>query len=205
MSRIAKSGIQQELASLMAEAEQKKRLFLAGLNASKTVLFHGVDDRPLCSVRERQELRRHTRQVLHKLLDMGITTILVEDSSLYGYYALEELLRQRRKHHFSLYVFHRENYPYRWLHTNESKLSHIRSRKNIHYMIQCDGVLGTLNEEEWLNLFHKHIALAISEKSPYYRNWNALTEEQYNQWGNPLGEAEAAELIRWLVCGDEQV
>lgn len=110
------SAIRQELASLTAEAEQKKCRFLAGLNASETVLFHGVDHRPMCSVRERQELRRHTRQVLHKLLDMGVTTILVEDSSLYGHYALEELLRQRRKHHFSLYVFHREDYPYRWLH-----------------------------------------------------------------------------------------
>lgn len=144
MSQTAESGIQQELASLMTEAEQKKRRFIAGLNASETVLFHGVNNRPMCSVHERQELRRHTRQVLHKLLDMGITTVLVGDSSLYGYYALGELLRQRRKHHFSLYVFHREDYPYRWLHTNGSKLSRIRSRKNIHYMIQCDGVLGTL-------------------------------------------------------------
>lgn len=205
MSQTAESGIQQELASLITEAEQKKRRFIAGLNASKTVLFHGVNNRPMCSVHERQELRRHTRQVLHKLLDMGITIILVEDSSLYGYYALGELLRQRRKHHFSLYVFHREDYPYRWLHTNGSKLSRIRSRKNIHYMIQCDGVLGTLNQEEWLNLFHKHIALAISEKPPCYRNGSALTEEQFNRWGHPFGEAEAAELIRWLACNDEQV
>ena len=205
MPQKTESAIQNELATTMAEAEQKKRLFLAGLNASKTVLFHGVDDRPLCSVRERQELRRHTRRVLHKLLDMGITIILVEDSSLYGYYALGELLRQRRKHHFSLYVFHREDYPYRWLHTNESKLSRIRSRKNIHYMIQCDGVLGTLNQEEWLNLVHKHIALAISEKPPYYRNWDALTEEQFYRWGHPFGKAKAAERIRWLACDDKQV
>lgn len=203
MQQETESTIKQELALLTDEAEQKKRLFLNGLSAADSVLFYGIDDRPICAPRERRELRRRTRQVLHKLLDMGITTILVENSSLYSYYALGELLRQREKHHFSLYVFHREDYPHRWLHTNRTSLTHIRSKRGIHYMAQCDWVLGTLSREEWLSLFQNHIALAIFEKPPYYRNRDALTVEQYNDWGAPFSEAEYAEQIRCFASDDE--
>lgn len=56
MPQKAEFAIRQEPASIMAESEQNKRLFLAGLNASETVPLHGVDDRPMCSVCARQEL-----------------------------------------------------------------------------------------------------------------------------------------------------
>lgn len=31
------------------------------------------------------------------------------------------------------------------------------------------------------------------------------TESANQKWGPPFGEAEAAELIRWFICGDEQM
>lgn len=31
------------------------------------------------------------------------------------------------------------------------------------------------------------------------------TESANQKWGPPFDKAEAAELIRWLICGDEQM
>lgn len=188
----------QKLAQIEAETRKENRKELLSLNPSQTALFYGFDSRSTCSVNERQEFRRHTRYVLYDLLDMGISNILIEHSSLFGYYALDELVRQRQKYAFTLMNIHRESEKYRWLHIKSLRLSLIRNQRNIHKLAQCDKLLGMLSNDEWLDLLHNHIALMICSKPPYYRNRSALTTEQFNQWGASFGDKEVTELFQML-------
>ena len=193
-----KTSITQKLTQFEAEADKKKQEILSCLNPSQTALLCGFDLRSTCSASERNEFRRHTRRTLYDLLDMGISNILIEHSLLFGYYALDELVRQHQKYGFTLMGILQKPEKYSWLHTRSSKLSLVRSLRSVRNLVQCDEILGTFSDNEWLGLLHDHIALMISEKPPYYRNRSALTTAQFNQWGPTFGDKEAAELIQML-------
>ena len=134
----------------IAEGEREKQEILAHLDASKTVLFFGNDRRPVCSAKKGREYRRNVREMLSRLLAAGVSTVLVEYSSFYGYYALDEMVRQRRNHTFTLMLLRREQYGYSWLHSLSRKQSKLHSLKCRRKYAQCDVLLGALCQEEWL-------------------------------------------------------
>ena len=192
------SKIIQMIAELSAISTGKgNQETLSDLNPFQTALFFGVKAKSMCSVREREAYRRRVRHATNDLLDMGVTTIIAEISTIFGYYALDELIRQRNKHNFTLILLQQENKGYHWLRTNR-KLARIRARRNVHNCACCDCVLSSVKKDEWRNLLNDHICLAIMEKPLCYRNRKVLSTEQYTKWP-PFDEEKVQKMIRWLL------
>lgn len=203
MKRINASKGAPEKACMEAISSEGKNMMISNLDPTKTVLFYGANTHSMCSVQKRREYRRQIRCTLYDLLDMGITTILIENSTIFGYYALRELARQRQKHKFTLMMIHRKHHCHHWLRTSR-RLLKIRIQRSIQSRLYCDAVFCPVHQSEWIELLSDHICLAITEKPPYYRNRKALTIEQYNKWGPPLNEEKILELIRWMLDDGEK-
>lgn len=176
---------------------------LSSLEPAKTALFFGVNQQPTCSVRKKEQYHRQVRRTLRKLLKNGIHTIIVETSTLFGYYALNELTRQRGNHHFSLLAVQVEGNPYHWMHTDKKLLSE-RAPRNLHNFLFCDLVISPLNQNDWLNLLGRHVCLAFTEKPYCIRNMGVLSLREFNKWGPPLNEKNAQEILRWMLREDEE-
>lgn len=201
LSNIDWVKISTDLACFEAENRMEQAETIANMVPQKTALFYGTETRPTCTYREKLEYRKHTRAVLQKLLRTGITTILLEDSTIFGFYALDELVRLRRKYEFTLIVTHRDTYKYSWVHTANKKVSRFRTRKSIYYYGRSDELLGSITRAAWIDICSHHIAVAITEKPPYYCSPKAMTPKQYRAWGPP-DENNAQKLKQRLLCDD---
>lgn len=196
--------ISQDLAYFEAEAQMKKMDIISNLDPAKTALFLGADVRSDCTAREKQEYCEHTDHVFRELLDMGITTIIVEDSTIYGFLAIGELIQLRQKYDFSLMIIHRKSYTYQWLHISDKEESRRRHLDSVYWFAICDKLLGAVSKAEWADICINHIGVAITEEPPYYCNPRVLTAEQYNRWGG-LDENEARERKQWLLREDKRM
>ena len=195
--------ISEDLAYFEAEAKMESMNIISNLDPRETALFHGMAAKSNCSVHEKRKYRRHTYQVFRKLLDMGFTTILVEDSTIFGFFSLGELIRLRRRYEFALMIIHRKAYTYQWQHISNKELSRYRHLKSVRYYAICDKLLGAISREVWLDICINHIAVAITEKPPYFCNLN-LTEEQCRTMGCPAHN-KMRKLRLWLLREDERM
>ena len=110
--------IDRDRARIQAEKEMERMETIANLDPQKTALFLGTDTKSECTNQEEQEYRKLTHEVFHKLLNMDITTILVEDATIFGFFAVDELMRLRREYEFTLMIIHRKTYKYSWVHSS---------------------------------------------------------------------------------------
>lgn len=177
---------------------------VSGLDPSWTALFFGVREDSDCSMQKSRQYRRYVRRTLKKLLKAGVTTILAETSTLFGYYALDELIRQRwkrrqqGKHALSLLAIHLEGNRYHWMHTDE-KPAEERTLRNTHNFILCDRVLSPISRDGWQDLLANHVCLAFMEKPYCIRNMRVLSLEEFNKWGAPFDEEKAQDIVRWML------
>lgn len=194
----------QFLAGIHARSSGKeKQNILSGLNPSETALFFGVNEQPMCSAREREQYCRYIRRTLKKLLKTGVNTVIVETSTLFGYYTLNELIRQRDKHHFSLLAIQCEGNRYHWMQTNDEQAEE-RAWRNIHNFIFCDNIISPLDQDEWLRLLSSRVCPAFMEQPYCIRNIGILPQKEFNKWGPPLTEELAQKILRSMRRKDEE-
>lgn len=173
---------------------KEKQDILSGLDPSKTAVFFGINEAPECSILKRWQYRRRVRCALKKLLKMEVTVILAETSTLFGYYALDGLIQQRGKHHFSLLAIQVEGNRYHWMHTNK-ELARERALRNIHNFICCDNIISPISKDDWLDLLGGHVCHTITEKPYRTRNVDVLSPEASGKRESSLDEEKAQEMI----------
>ena len=193
-----------DLALIQAEKEMERMEIIANLDPQKTALFLGTEIKPECTNQEEQEYRKLIHEVFHKLLDMDITTMLVEDSTLFGFFAMDELMHLRQKYEFTLMIIHRKTYKFSWVHASDKELAHRRHLQSVHYYACCDKMMGSLSSAEWIDMCINHIVAAITEQPPYYCNQRFATAAQWNALGcSDLQKMQ--EIKEWLLRDDERM
>lgn len=196
--------ISDNYAYIKAEKDMEHMETIANLDPQKTALFLGTDTKSECTNQEEQEYRKLIQEVFHKLLDMDITTILVENATIFGFFAVDELMRLRREYAFTLMIIHRKTYKFSWVHASNKELAHSRHLQSIHYYALCDKFMGSISRAEWLDICSNRIAAAITEQPPYYCNLKVMTAEQCTLLGCP-DQNKTQELKRWLLRDDERM
>lgn len=191
-----------DLARIQAEKEMEHMEIISNLDPRKTALFLGTDTKSECTNQEEQEYRKLIHEVFHKLLNMDITTILVENATIFGFFAVDELMRLRREYEFSLMIIHRKTYKFSWVHASNKEIAHDRHLQSIYYYALCDKLMGSLSHAEWIDICINHIAVAITERPPYYCNQNFMTAAQWNTLGRPDPQ-KTQELRERLLRDDE--
>ena len=187
-----------------AAAQLKKMDTISNLDPTRTALFLGMDTKPDCTTQEEREYCKFTHEMFHKLLDMDITTILVEDATIFGFFAMDELMRLRKKYEFTLMIVHRKTYKFSWVHASNKEIAHDRHLQSIHCYALCDKLMGSLSRAEWIDMCINHIAVAITERPPYYCNQKFMTAAQWNTLGCPDSQ-KTQELRERLLRDDERM
>lgn len=193
-----------DLALIQAEKEMERMEIIANLDPQKTALFLGADTKSECTNQEEQGYRKLIHELFHKLLDMDITTILVEDATIFGFFVMDELMHLRKKYEFTLMITHRKTYKFSWVHASDKELAHRRHLQSIHYYALCDKFMGMLSRAEWIDICINHIAVAITEQQPYYCNQRFATAAQWNTSGCPDPQ-KTQKLKEWLLRDDERM
>ena len=196
--------ISEDLACIEAEKALEHIDIIANLNPQKTALFLGTDTKPECTAQEEQEYRNLIHEVFHKLLDMDINTILVEDATIFGFFAMDELMHLRKKYEFTLMIIHRKTYKFSWVHAGNKEMAHSRHLQSIHCYTLCDKLMGSLSRAEWIDICINHISAAITEQPPYYCNERFTTTAQWNVLGCP-DPSKTQDLKERLLRDDERM
>ena len=178
------SYVDQEYEQSFSDHLTEQRKVLASLNPEQTALFFGVTQRFSCRNSERREWAAYSQMKLLQLLDTGFNTILVNDSTLFGFYALYDFLALRETRSFALYridcAFDR-NY---WITTDNFRLNEMRLNKHLHMTIECDDFFTGITISDWYDLLFRRVGIAITDVPRTYVNRKYLSERKIQQWSN---------------------
>ena len=172
-----------ELEALMTKAEKKNRAFLSGLSLYKTALFADTDHAKIWTAKKRSEQREGIRLAIEVLSRFGFNTFLVNDSTLFGYYALEELVRQKEKYKFTLALINPAFY-HDWLHVKREKLCQLRARRSREMMLHVDYLIDELFPDEWRRFQHEKVGYIVMQGPTYYCN-PVMRAAQQSFWDEP--------------------
>lgn len=172
-----------ELEELMARAEKKNRAFLSGLSPYQTALFAGTDHAKIWTAKKRSEQRESIRMAIDLLSRFNYDTFLVDDSTLFGCYALEELARQKEKYKYTLVLIKPVLY-HDWLHVKKEKLRRLRARRSREMMLQVDYFIDELSPEEWRRFQYEKVNYIVMQGPSYYCN-PALRAALQSLWDEP--------------------
>ena len=157
------AGIWRQAGRDVRASRRRAVAWVKRLDARGTVLFCGRSRAGWDDCRP-DELRRAVRRCAPALLEQGYATVLVEINTVFGFCALEELLRLRQHRPFTLAALAREFYGFSWLRGEEEQFRE-RSLAVLRRLARCDVVEHALTPAAWAELVRAHAALILDEEA----------------------------------------
>ena len=118
------------------------------------------------------------------LSKFGVDTFLVDDSTLFGCYALEELVSQKEKYKFTL-VLARPTFYHDWLPVKREKFCRLQARRSLEMMLHVDYLIDGLLPEKWRRFQYEKVGYVVMQGPTYYCN-QAMQKAQHDFWEEPL-------------------